>query len=199
MKREDNVFPIRITETAGVCYYTAHISKPYQIIAKAHITITFEAHEIPDFQFMSDSTEQKVSIQRSAAILNSNEVGMSQRMGTTNETPVSAPAQLTECSAAVFAKRNESITVGNGRRDESGVVVNLAVPQKWVCSSAIYHTLTEYRRKVTASAVVFRLMSESSGGPLSSPSPEFPFIEPLLSIYSPSDILFLPKGPETQC
>ncbi|GBP10724.1 hypothetical protein EVAR_6282_1 [Eumeta japonica] len=37
-----------------------------------------------------------------------------------------------------------------------------------------YLSLTEYRREVAASAVGFRLMSESSGGPLSPPSHRSP-------------------------
>ncbi|GBP34109.1 hypothetical protein EVAR_28243_1 [Eumeta japonica] len=43
---------------------------------------------------------------------------------------------------------------------------NLATAQKWAVRPVKYHTLTEYSREVTAPAVVFLPVSESSGGPL---------------------------------
>ncbi|GBP08114.1 hypothetical protein EVAR_2912_1 [Eumeta japonica] len=59
-----------------------------------------------------------------------------------------------------------------------------------------YRTITIYRRERTASAVAFRLVSESSSGLLPSPSLHFHLLSLFLSL---KDILFQSKNPATHC
>ncbi|GBP07852.1 hypothetical protein EVAR_78031_1 [Eumeta japonica] len=63
------------------------------------------------------------------------------------------------------------------------------------------HTLAEYDREITASAIMFRTESESSGGHLSPLYSTLLSIDPLpsptISLLYPSHFLFVPKRPAT--
>ncbi|GBP72116.1 hypothetical protein EVAR_55159_1 [Eumeta japonica] len=73
-------------------------------------------------------------------------------------------------------------------------LINLAATRNEPVGTVRYHIPTVYRREVTIFAIVFRLVCERSGGAFPPPSPQ----SPIISLLSPSDILFLPKRPVTQ-